>query len=212
MSFGNKIAQYRKQLGLTQEALAIQLGVTNQAVSKWESDVCYPDIALLPKLADIYGVSLDVLFGREAPQYCGHNLPWADDGVVRGVVYQGHRLMGRTATAGTKITFRGDVAGVQCDFTLECGEVHGSVAAAGNVTCAAVDGDIDAGGDVSCNDVSGDVDAGCNVTCGNVFGNVDVGCNVTCGNVSGNIDAGCNVQCQSVEGNVDAGCGVIIQK
>ena len=45
LRMGARIARYRKELGLTQEALAHRLGVTNQAVSKWEGDVCCPDIA-----------------------------------------------------------------------------------------------------------------------------------------------------------------------
>ena len=48
LRMGARIARYRKELGLTQEALAHRLGVTNQAVSKWEGDVCCPDIQLLP--------------------------------------------------------------------------------------------------------------------------------------------------------------------
>ena len=67
MTLGNRIGQYRRKLGLTQEALAKQLEVTNQAVSKWESDQCCPDITLLPKLAEIFGITIDELFGREAP-------------------------------------------------------------------------------------------------------------------------------------------------
>ena len=68
LRMGARIARYRKELGLTQEALAHRLGVTNQAVSKWEGDVCCPDIQLLPALADALGLSLDALFGRETPE------------------------------------------------------------------------------------------------------------------------------------------------
>ena len=50
LRMGARIARYRKENGLTQEALANRLGVTNQAVSKWEGDVCCPDIQLLPEL------------------------------------------------------------------------------------------------------------------------------------------------------------------
>ena len=67
MTLGNKIAALRKERGLTQESLAQKLDVTNQSVSKWESDQCCPDILLLPKIADIFGVTIDALFGREAP-------------------------------------------------------------------------------------------------------------------------------------------------
>ena len=64
LRMGARIARYRKELGLTQEALAHLLGVTNQAVSKWEGDVCCPDLQLLPALADALGLSLDALAGK----------------------------------------------------------------------------------------------------------------------------------------------------
>lgn len=68
MTLGNKIAFYRKQRNITQDALARQLGVTNQAVSKWESGQCCPDVMLLPKIAEIFGIAIDELFGREKPE------------------------------------------------------------------------------------------------------------------------------------------------
>lgn len=63
---GARILRRRKEKGLTQEALANKLGVSNQAVSKWEGDVCCPDLQLLPLLADTLELSLDELFGRES--------------------------------------------------------------------------------------------------------------------------------------------------
>ena len=65
-----QLQKLRKEKGLTQEGLAEILGITNQAVSKWESGACYPDIALLPEIADYYGASMDALFGREKPSEC----------------------------------------------------------------------------------------------------------------------------------------------
>ena len=67
MTLGARIGQYRRKLGLTQEGLAQRMEVTNQAVSKWESDQSCPDISLLPKLADLFGITMDELFGRETP-------------------------------------------------------------------------------------------------------------------------------------------------
>ena len=64
-TIGKRIAENRKKLGLTQDGLAEQLGVTAQAVSKWENDQSCPDITMLPKLADIFGITTDALLGRE---------------------------------------------------------------------------------------------------------------------------------------------------
>ena len=61
--------QHRKKLGLTQDKLAELLGVTAQAVSKWENDQSCPDITMLPQLADIFSISIDALLGRDTPAY-----------------------------------------------------------------------------------------------------------------------------------------------
>lgn len=64
-TLGKRIAQNRKNLGLTQDQLAEKLGVTAQAVSKWENDQSCPDISILPQLAEIFSTSTDELLGRE---------------------------------------------------------------------------------------------------------------------------------------------------
>lgn len=69
-TIGKRIAAKRKSLGLTQDALAEQLGITAQAVSKWENDQSCPDISMLPRLAEIFGCTTDSLLGlpaREPP-------------------------------------------------------------------------------------------------------------------------------------------------
>lgn len=65
MSIAENIAKYRKAMGFTQEQLGEMLGVTNQAVSKWESAVSMPDVMLLPKIADALGITLEELYGIE---------------------------------------------------------------------------------------------------------------------------------------------------
>ena len=64
-TLGKRIAQHRKRLGLTQEQLAEKLGVTAQAVSKWENDISCPDITTLPRLATLFGISTDTLLGHD---------------------------------------------------------------------------------------------------------------------------------------------------
>ena len=63
MSIGKNIAKYRKAKGFTQEELGAKLGVTNQAVSKWESEVSMPDIMLRPEIATALNITLDDLYG-----------------------------------------------------------------------------------------------------------------------------------------------------
>ena len=60
---GNAIRRLRTEAGMTQEELAAHVGVSFQAVSKWETGTTTPDISLLPKLAVLFGVRIDDLFG-----------------------------------------------------------------------------------------------------------------------------------------------------
>ena len=60
-TIGSRISKYRKVKGMTQEELASILGVSSQAVSKWENDASCPDISLLPQLCKTLGVTTDEL-------------------------------------------------------------------------------------------------------------------------------------------------------
>lgn len=55
------IASLRKENGMTQLELAEKMGVTDKAVSKWERDLSCPDVSTIPKLAELFGVSVDEL-------------------------------------------------------------------------------------------------------------------------------------------------------
>ena len=66
MTIGKRIAHFRKEKGLTQEDLAQHMGISPQAVSKWENDQTCPDISALPKLARLFDVTVDELLeGKE---------------------------------------------------------------------------------------------------------------------------------------------------
>ena len=65
-TLGERIKFHRKRMGLTQEQLAERMGVSPQAVSKWENNQSCPDISVLPTLAELFGVSVDELLGNEA--------------------------------------------------------------------------------------------------------------------------------------------------
>lgn len=233
MTLGQRIAQYRKSFNITQDALAQKLGVTNQAVSKWESDQCCPDVMLLPKIADIFGITIDALFGREprlkkeeetqeTQRFIHIHLGdsgtvdwtapvpvWPDDRTLRVAAFIGHKLV-KSVENLEKLTFQyeGSALNIDSQISVTCADVAGDVDAGRDVVCGNVSGDVDAGRDVNCGDVEGDVDAGKTVSCGNVGGDIDAGASVSCGNVEGSVDAGTHVGCGQVGGNVDAGTDV----
>ena len=213
---GARILRRRKEKGLTQEALANKLGVSNQAVSKWEGDVCCPDLQLLPLLADTLELSLDELFGRESMAKTAQKaeadsqilpiaaeLPWEDDDAIHAVLFQGHRLLQPKQGSlfrhdkydeirkTVELHFSGSAQDIYSDFSVVCTDstISGSVRAGNGVTCADVGGDVTAGDDVTCGNVGGDVSANDSVRCGEVRGNVRASDSVTCGDISGSVSA-----------------------
>lgn len=68
MGLGNTISSLRKKNEMTQEELAGRLGVSAQAVSKWENDISCPDIYMLPQLASVFGVTVDALLSGKAAE------------------------------------------------------------------------------------------------------------------------------------------------
>lgn len=66
-TIGKRIAARRKEKGYTQEEIAERLGITAQAVSKWENDTSCPDISLLPALAELLGTTVDALLSGKLP-------------------------------------------------------------------------------------------------------------------------------------------------
>ena len=66
IKLGEKIRKLRHRDGRKQEDLAVALGVTNQAVSRWEANGGYPDIEMLPAIANYFHITMDELFGYES--------------------------------------------------------------------------------------------------------------------------------------------------
>ena len=67
-TLGSRIGECRKKKGITQDQLAEHIGVSPQAVSKWENDLSCPDITLLPQLADYFNITIDELLRGEKSQ------------------------------------------------------------------------------------------------------------------------------------------------
>ena len=65
LNFSENFKQLRREKGYTQEKIAEVLGVTGQTVSRWELGMCYPDIELLPSIANYFGVTVDALLSND---------------------------------------------------------------------------------------------------------------------------------------------------
>lgn len=117
--------------------------------------------------------------------------PWPDDGKVRVVVFEGHRLMeaGEPDIPDMTIEIEGGVKDVTSYLSVHCNEVSGSVNAGNNVTCDQVSGSVNAGNSVTCDEIAGSVKAGGSVQCDSIGGNATAGSNITCDEIRGSVTA-----------------------
>ena len=174
MSLGKNIAKLRKEKGWTQNELGERLGVSNQAISKWESEMNMPDVMLLPAIADLFGCYIDELFQRNVmPEKEGVlPLPWEDDDTVRCVVFKGHTKLASEDDVTKNVTFEmtGDVPTVYSD---------GNIIVNGNVTS----GGCTAHGDISVEGkIIGECVASGSITVGDkILGTCTAGENITAG-------------------------------
>ena len=95
MKIGSNIRALRQRKGLTQEQVATHLGVSYQAVSKWETGANTPDISLLPALAALFDVPIDMLFSLDTLPLHAGLLPWEDDDIIRIIQMRGRRILKR---------------------------------------------------------------------------------------------------------------------
>ena len=212
LKLNDTICFYRKKQGLTQEDLAQRLGVTNQSVSKWESAQCCPDISLIPKLADIFDISIDELFGKEPkPTTNNYDLctefPWPDDNTLRVVFAKGRKILDKSDNINECISIR---------FPHDCNETtrqYFKVEVFGNIFCdASINGDVVSHGEIECNQINGDIkECKNNISCqGNINGNVNAGNNISCGgSIGGGVHCGNNISCAGeINGAVNCGDNV----
>ena len=196
------------------------MGVTVQAVSKWENGLSCPDISLMPELGEFFGVTVDFLLtGRESVTHTECGLP--DDGRLRIVQAMGNKILTQNEYDGKLViklqmpspteqpslnvdiwsgcTIEGDVNGnIQCGNGVNCGNVGGGV------SCGNVGGGVSCGDGVNCGNVGGGVSAGDGVNCGNVGGSVTAGDDIHCGDIGANASAGGDIECAVIHGNVQS--------
>lgn len=211
-NLSDQIKFFRNQLGWTQEELAEKVGVTFQAVSKWENGKTAPDIMLLPTLAKIFSCTIDELFSMPTQAKEQDVLPWQDDGMLRAVVFQGRTLL--NATDGVSHTFTleliGDVKNVhsECNVSVR-GSVFGSCSAGADIAVGeSVTGSFHVGKEAA---IGGSVTGACNVgqaltLGGDIHGDIccdiiSVGGDVESKKIKGNVECYA-LHCDKVEGNV----------
>lgn len=104
------IVEERRRAGLTQEALATRLGITPQAVSKWENGVGYPDVTLFPVIADVLGIPISRLFGEgSSPKRKTAECPTAYMGMVFVCSEHGHVCYADAGKAVEKVDTAGGI-------------------------------------------------------------------------------------------------------
>ena len=173
MNIGQNIKALRQQAGMTQEQIASRLGVTYQAVSRWETGANTPDISLLPTLAAVFGTSIDALFGIQPPRSTPLPEDIPDDGVLRVIQLRGRQLV------RVDRTFSPDCPPIEIAFPRNCNnetqyfkvEIHGHVIADGSINgdvicrqsmqCGDINGTVRCEGEISARDINTHADLHC---------------------------------------------------
>ena len=184
MSIGKNIACFRKAKGWTQAELGEKIGVSNQAVSKWESETSMPDVMLLPALADAFECYIDELFSREVKteihyDHCAE-FPWADDNTIR--IFQ---------TVGKKIIKSQETnTCIEVAFPRNCNETtrqYFKVEVFGNLfSDSSINGDVVCHGYIDCHEINGDVSAQGTITAHEINSHGKIVCNsLKCDKIEG---------------------------
>lgn len=176
MNIGSNIKYLRQKNNLTQEMLADRLGVSYQAISKWETGVNTPDISLLPQIAKCFDVSIDALFSDRISDRLVCLDCIKNDDVIRVVQMKGKQILDVTApsknsppieiafphncnneTQYFKVEVFGNLISdssingdVVCHGTLECGSINGDVRTSGDIKVS----EIHSYGSITCRDIS----------------------------------------------------------
>ena len=213
------IRQRRRTMDVSQETLADHLGVSVQAVSKWETNASYPDITLLPKIAEYLKIDMNALFfGTEAEPAVLGGLP--NDNKLRIVQCIGSKILSREEYDHNRRIMlelpKNDINKLDVEIWGSAdidGDISGAATAGGGINCGNVSGPANAGNGINCGNIAGSVNAGDSVNCGNVAGSVSCGDSIRCGTVAGDAAAGDDIYCGDVGGNAESGndlyCGNI---
>ena len=208
-NISNNIKKYRKEANASQEALAERLGVTSQAVSKWECMQSIPDIEVMIEMCELFGISLDKLILNKDPEViyervevpCGEQriahtfsaLP--DDSDVRVLQFKGQTLLIEDRLADTDT--------IKIQIPKAAFGRYTNVHVIGNVE---IDGDVS--GDLACGNISGNLSCGGDIACTAVEKIIECDGDIACTNVNEIGSCGGDIACQNIQ-SVNECCGDI---
>lgn len=221
---GNKIHELRKSKGMTQDQLAEKLGISFQAVSKWENGIAYPDITMLPELSKIFDVKIDVFFNEEAQM--ASNVEVLDTTLVEqdkfmDVVAQVDEASMETnadeVSDSDEVNTSGEGHGVKLNWEDD-GKLRAVLFRGHQLVkntkpneydlLVTVEGDLQdliSDFNVECNNVYGNATAGDAMECNDVYGSASAGDGLSCNNIKGSATAGDGIECNNIGGNATAG-------
>ena len=172
LHISNNLSYMRKQLQWTQDGLAEQLGVSCQAVSKWENSLAYPDITLLPEIAKLFQITINELLlvdlssqpkkAEESEpvhaQESEHNQEYA---AARGenqycikLFYNGSEASVFPDWAKTiEVQLSGGVNNVDSAFSIQCDAIAGNAKAGSSISWDTIHGHATAGYQINCDQI-----------------------------------------------------------
>ena len=205
MNIGNNIKQLRQQKNLTQDQVAEKLGVSYQAVSKWENYANTPDIALLPAIAELFGVSIDALFSDSIADYSDIHSFMKDDDVIRVVQMRGTKVL-KVSSA-----FSPDEPPIEIAFPHDCNdrtqyfkvEVYGHI-----IADSSINGDVVSHQSIQSSTINGNVKSDSDIKV-NLLNAQKVTCNniTDCYKIEAKI-----IDCAGNVSSVNLSCDQIIYK
>ena len=203
MKIGNNIKFFRNKNQFTQEQLAERLGVSYQAVSKWETNANTPDISLLPKIAALFNVSIDSLFSDNISSCYDDFQEIKDDDVIRIVQMKGKQILKVTSVISQdnppiEIAFPHDCNDRTQYFKVEVfghvisdSSINGDVVCHQSLQCSAINGDIRSEGDIKAHEIN----SSGKLICNNILDCYHLQCNkIEC---AGNVNSA-NLTCSQI--------------
>lgn len=197
----DNIRSLRKEKSLSQEALATEMDVSVAAVSKWECSGAFPELHMILRLSEYFGVTLGELITGDAPEDMGGAKP----GLPQMLLFEGNKLiLAEPVERKSYVPLDIDpdehpeleiVANVMVKD-----DIYADVCAEDGVVCGDIFGEARAGDSINCGNITGAAFAGDQINCGNVTGPVSAGDSINSGNIAGGAVAKDSINCGAVSG------------